>query len=89
MNAVVKNNHIETIIDHGATDNERLALTNGYAESISDYLYGLNQDGAYADLYRLYVARGEDDKASFYLEQIQDSGFKNQFKMRPCCSVHS
>ncbi len=89
MNAVVKEHPIETIYDHGITDAEILQLTDGYPETKEEYFYALGQDSAYADLYRLYVIRGNNDKASFYLEKIQDIGFKNQFKMRPCCAVHS
>ena len=89
MNAVVKEKSIETIYNHNVTEAEILQLTNGYPESKEEYIYALGQDSAYADLYRLYAIRHETDKAFFYLEQIQDSGFKNQFKMRPCCAVHS
>ena len=89
MSAVLKENHIETIFDHGVTDDERLVLAKGYAESIDDYLYGLDQDSAYADLYRLYIIRKDTDQASAFLEKIKEPGFKNQFKMRPCCAMHS
>ena len=86
MTASLSNKTIETIYDHSVTNDEILKLTNGYPESHEEYFYGLDQDSAYADLYGLYVIRNEAEKASFYLEQIQDSGFRNQFKMRPCCA---
>ena len=89
MSAVVKEKPVETIFDHGVTDDEILKLTNGYPESKEDYFYALSQDSAYADLYRLYVIRGDIDKAAFFLDQVQDITFRNQFKTRPCCSVHS
>jgi hypothetical protein len=89
MSAVLNHQIIETIFDHGVTDAEMLALTDGYPESRENYLYSLDQDSAYADLYRLYSIRNDANKASFFLEQIKDSSFKNQFKMRPCCAAHS
>ncbi|WP_394752807.1 hypothetical protein [Crenothrix sp.] len=89
MNAVVKTKDIETIFDHNITSDEILALTDGYQESQEDYLYALDQDSAFADLYRLYSLRGNSDKALFFCDQITDIAFKNQFKARPCCAAHS
>ena len=86
MSAVLKPEKIETIYDHGVTESEILALTNGYPETQEEYFEALSQDGAYADLFRLYRLRGNKDKASYYLERIEDPAFKNQFKMRPCCA---
>ncbi|MDD5272601.1 MAG: hypothetical protein PHU14_07775 [Methylovulum sp.] len=80
---------MESIFNHGVTEAERLVLTGGYPETQEEYFYGMGQDDAYADLYRLYKIRNDTDKALFFLEQITDIAFKNQFKMRPCCSVHS
>ena len=89
MSAVVQEKHVETIYDHGVTESEILQMTDGYPETKEEYFEVLSSDGALADLYRLYVIRDQPEKAMFYLEQIQDAGFKNQFKMRPCCAVHS
>ncbi len=89
MSAVLKIPRLETIFDHGITDSEMLVLTDGCPETQEEYFYALDQDSAYADLYRLYSLRNDADKAAFFVEQIIDNGFKNQFKMRPCCSVHS
>lgn len=89
MAAVLQEKTIETIYDHGVTEAEILTMTKGYPETREEYFEVISSDGAFADLYRLYVIRNQPEKALFYLEQIQDIGFKNQFKMRPCCAVHS
>jgi|GEM_PF-936213 len=89
MSAILKPEPLETIFDHGITDDELWQLTDGNPEPLDEYLYGLSQDSAYADLYRLYGIRGNTDRALYFMEQIQDQGFKFQFKARPCCAVHS
>ena len=67
MSAVLNHPKLETIFDHGITDAEILALTDGYPESREEYLYALDQDSAYADLYRLYSIRNDANKAAFFL----------------------
>ena len=62
MSAIIKSEHIETIFDHGVTDVEMLELTDGYPESKEEYIYGLDQDSAYADLHRLYIMRNDADR---------------------------
>lgn len=89
MSAVLNYSKLETIFDHGITEAEHITLTDGYNETTEDYFHGLDKDSAYADLYRLYSIRGDVNKAAFFLDKIQDLDFKNQFKMRPCCAVHS
>ncbi len=89
MNAVVKESHVETIYDHGITDAEMQQLTAGYPEPKDEYFYALSQDSAYADLFRLYTMRHDENKAAFFLNQIQDGSFRRQLTMRPCCAVHS
>jgi hypothetical protein len=89
MSAILKPEPFETIFDHGVTDAEIQALTDGYPETQEEYFYGLDHDSAYADLFRLYRLRGDTDKAAYFMEKIEDNSFKFQFKARPCCSVHS
>ncbi|MEI6333245.1 MAG: hypothetical protein WCS87_01690 [Methylococcaceae bacterium] len=89
MSVILKINQLETIFNHEITAAELLALANGYEETQKEYFYGLDQDSAYADLYRLYILRGDTDKAAFFIEKIKDNQFKIQFKTRPCCSVNS
>ncbi len=89
MSTVVNTKKIESIYDYDVTDNELLQLTDGYPESKEDYFYGLSQDSAYADLYRLFVLREDHNKAALFLSMIKDDRFKQQFITRPCCAVHS
>jgi hypothetical protein len=89
MNAVVKQNHIETIYDHSITDAEMQQLTAGYPEPKEEYFYALDKDSAYADLFRLYTMRHDENKAAFFLNQIEDASFRRQLTMRPCCAGHS
>jgi hypothetical protein len=87
MVVIFKTNQLETIFNHEVTLDELLMLNNGYQETKEEYFYGLDQDSANADLYRLYQLRGTIDKAAFFAEKIKDPQFKSQFKTRPCCFV--
>ncbi|MDD5036678.1 MAG: hypothetical protein PHE55_18215 [Methylococcaceae bacterium] len=78
---------IETIYDHGVTQYE-LKKLNFDNETKDEYLYALSQDSAYVGLFLLYRMRKNPEKASYYLEQVQDVQLRNQFKMRPCCAVN-
>ena len=88
MSAVLKTEEFETIYDHHVTDDEILAMNDGYPETRDEYFEALGHDSAMAGLYHLYKLRGQPDKAAYYLDQIHDIPFRNQFKIRPCC-VHS
>lgn len=81
MSAVLKENPIETVFDHHVTDAEIIELM---LEPKHDYLYSIDQDTAYADLYWLYEMRGDANKAHKYLDSIQDSKYRNSIIMT-CC----
>lgn len=91
MNAILQTQPevFETIYDHQVTDDEIIAMNDGYLETREEYFEALDHDSAMASLYYLYSLRGDAPKALFFMEQIRDNGFKFQFKVRPCCSVHS
>jgi hypothetical protein len=65
---------IETVYDHNLTDEERELL--GFDDNKEDYLKGLTEDGAFADLFRLYFHRGDWAKAKEYLKRIKDENYK-------------
>ena len=81
MSAVLQENYVETIFDHGVTDDE---LSELMLESKNDYLYSIDQDTAYVDLYWLYDMRGDTNKAHKYLDSIQDLKYRNSITMT-CC----
>jgi uncharacterized protein HemY len=66
---------IETVYDHNLTDEERELL--GFDDNKEDYLKGLTEDGAFADLFRLYFHRGDWAKAKEYLKKIKDERYKH------------
>jgi len=64
----------ETVYDHNLTDKERELL--GVGDNREDYLKGLSEDSALADLFRLYFHRGDWAKAKEYLKRIKDENYK-------------
>ncbi len=71
---------METIFEHNVTKKE-LELLKGFnpAGKISNreiYLQEKNEDRSLADLYRLYVLRGDNYKAEEFLDRIHDSRYK-------------
>jgi len=64
----------ETVYDHNLTDEEKELL--GFDDNKEDYLKGLTEDGAFADLFRLYFHRGDWAKAKEYLKRIKDENYK-------------
>lgn len=76
---------METIYDHGVTEQELDVLYFGDPDSQAEYLTGLSQDSAYADLVSLYRMRGDDARAESFLDRIQDKELRQQFRMIPCC----
>ena len=65
----------ETVYDHNLTDEEKKLL--GIGDNKEDYLKGLTEDGALADLFRLYFHRGDWAKAKEYLKKIKDERYKH------------
>jgi 23S rRNA maturation mini-RNase III len=64
----------ETVYDHNLTDEEKKLL--GIGDNKEDYLRGLTEDDALADLFRLYFHRGDWAKAKEYLKRIKDENYK-------------
>ncbi len=76
---------METIYDHDVTEQELNVLYFGDPDSKDEYLAGLSQDSAYADLVTLYQMRGDDAQAEVFISRIQNRELRQQFKMTPCC----
>lgn len=76
---------METIYDHGVTTQELNTLYFDDPDTKDEYLIGLSQDSAYADLVRLYRVRENDTQADFFVNRIQNQELRQQFKMIPCC----
>jgi len=66
----------ETVYDHNLTDEEKKLL--GIGDNKEDYLKGLTEDGALADLFLLYFHRGDWAKAKEYLKKIKDERYKHE-----------
>jgi len=66
----------ETVYDHNLTDEEKKLL--GIGDNKEDYLKGLTEDGALADLFLLYFHRGDWAKAKEYLKKIKDESYKHE-----------
>lgn len=76
---------METIYDHGVTEQELDVLYFDDPDSKDDYLAGLSQDSAYADLVRLYRMRDDDAQIENFINHIQNRELRQQVKMTPCC----
>ena len=76
---------METIYDHGVTEQELNILYFGDPDTRDEYMIGLSQDSAYADLASLYRIRDNDARAESFIDRIQDKELRQQFKMIPCC----
>jgi hypothetical protein len=76
---------METIYDHGVTEQELNVLYFDDPDTQDEYLTGLSQDSAYADLVRLYRMRGDDAQAETFVNRIQNRELRQQFRMIPCC----
>ena len=71
---------VETIFEHNVTKKE-LELLKGFnpvgkISSRETYLKDENEDRSMADLYRLYVLRGDNLKAEQFLNRINDIRYK-------------
>ena len=65
---------IETVYDHNLTDEEREEL--GFSLTEEKYRRVVSEDGAFADLFRLYFNRGDWAKAKEYLKKIKNENYK-------------
>lgn len=71
---------METIFEHNVTKKE-LELLKGFnpigrISSRESYLKEKSQDKSFADLYRLYVLRGDEMKAEEFLNRMNDTNYK-------------
>jgi hypothetical protein len=71
---------VETIFEHNVTKKE-LELLKGFnpigrISSRESYLKEKSQDKSFADLYRLYVLRGDEMKAEEFLNRMNDTNYK-------------
>jgi hypothetical protein len=71
---------VETIFEHNVTKKE-LELLKGFnpagrISSRESYLKEKNKDRSLADLYRLYLLRGDNFKAEEFLNKIHDTQYK-------------
>ena len=76
---------METIYDHGVTEQELNILYFDDPDTKDEYLIGLSQDSAYADLVSLYRMRDDTAQADAFLARIKNKELRQQFKMIPCC----
>lgn len=76
---------METIYDHGVTEQELNILYFSDPDTQDEYLMGLSQDSAYADLVRLYRIRDDDLHVDLFINRIKNRELRQQFKMIPCC----
>lgn len=84
MSAVVQDKHIETIFDYSPSEAE-LANLLGDADVRDDeaeYKQFLDNDSAMADLYRLFMLRGDNSAAKSFLEKIKDVSYRNTTSLR-------
>lgn len=71
-----RRNKMNTIYEHNISQDEINQLSRMIPGRIIDrkkeYLYELDNDLRYADLYRLYLIRGEKEAAQKYYGKIED-----------------
>ncbi len=71
---------METIFEHNVTKKELELLRSfnpfGKISNRESYLKEEDEDKSLADLYRLYVLRGDDFKAEEFLKRIGDDRYK-------------
>jgi ATP/maltotriose-dependent transcriptional regulator MalT len=79
----------ETVYDHNLTDEERKEL--GFSLSEEKYRRVVSEDGALADLFRLYFHRGDWAKAKEYLKRIKNKIYKREifFTILGGCIIES
>lgn len=84
MNAVLKSTKLETIFDYGVTESEFKTILFGDIESFDEYIEFIDQDGAYADLSKLFRLRGDSVTAVKYIAMISNNELKTQYMSTPC-----
>ena len=71
---------METIFEHNVTKKELELLKAFYPvgriSSRESYIQEKNEDSSLADLYRLYVLRGDNIKAEEFLNRMSDNSYK-------------
>lgn len=71
---------METIFEHNVTKKELELLRSfnpiGRISNRESYLKEENEDKSLADLYRLYVLRGDNFRAEEFLNRIRDDHYK-------------
>jgi len=71
---------VETIFEHNVTKKELELLKAFYPvgriSSRESYIQEKNEDSSLADLYRLYVLRGDNIKAEEFLNRMSDNSYK-------------
>jgi hypothetical protein len=77
---------METIYDHGVTEQELMALfgPEDERETREEYFEFLSSDSACADLYRLYRYRRQFARAGGYLVRIADARYRRTVGMPSC-----
>jgi len=77
---------METIYDHGVTEQELTALfgPEEERETRDEYLEFLSSDSACADLYLLYQHRHQPNRAAEYLGRIADESYRRTVGMPSC-----
>ncbi len=83
MNAILEPQHIETIFDYDVSETE-LNILFGDIETYQEYIEFLSQDGAYADLSKLFRLRGDEKTANKYISMISNKELKTQYMTIPC-----
>lgn len=79
---------MKTIFDHHLSPGEvKRILGSDSPEFRKAYLDIVSRDGAYADLYRLYILRGDHLKAEEYLQKIEDGDYRFQTSYRDVFST--
>ena len=89
MNAVVKtDNHVESIYDHGITDDELNEMFFGQPEPMDEYFEGLSADSLLADIVQLYRMRNDPKKVHHYISRVSNPSIRKEMLTRGCCEVH-
>lgn len=84
MSAVVKDEKIETVFDHGISEAEMINLF-GFVEAREIYNDRLSNDFALGDLYLLYHMRGDEKSANAFLNKMSSAAAKADITRAGCC----
>jgi hypothetical protein len=61
----------QTVFDFGITPQEQIDVF-GYNQTYDEYVMLINDDGRYADLWKLFTLRGDKQRADDYKSRIAD-----------------